>query len=155
MAMWRCLHDLYISPQVHVEALRTQWSFWGLLSLPRYLQTVLAFSCSMLWMWPSSFWSSSWDRSASSSRNRLVTEPFGDTVESWRKREELTVKDVVQCHSITQLACLRKRFQICVRARPIKDFEGRYKYLLVLKSYISIWRVQMQKPLNAIWNFLL
>jgi len=21
--------------------------------------------------------------------------------------------------------------------------------------YISIWRVQMQKPLNAIWNFLL
>lgn len=103
MAMRRCLHDLYISLQVQVKVLLTQWSFWGLLSLPRYLQTVLAFSCSMLWMWPSSFWSSSWDRSASSSRNRLVTEPFGDTEESWRKREELTVKDVVQCHSITQL----------------------------------------------------
>lgn len=78
----------------------TQWPFWGLPSLPRYLETVLAFSCFMFLMWTSSLWSSSWDLSVSSSRNRVVTEPFGDPAESWRKREEMTIKAVVQCYHV-------------------------------------------------------
>lgn len=81
MAIQKGLHEMYTSLQVKVKALSTQWSFWGLLSLLRYLQTVLAFSCFMLWMWVSSLWSSSSDRCVSSSRNRFVTEPFGDPVE--------------------------------------------------------------------------